>query len=247
MQAQDKRACQACGAGNALDAAFCWQCLARFDTAGVGAGMPAPPSGAARPGFGRPGMPQPFNVPSSIPAAPPAKKRTLSASRIVVGIVSAALVMFFGNRIFGQPDYHVPEALNGVARTSDPAAKQLESSLSEEAKKYDLTIDAGIYGPSSAPDFLVIVVNGRAVESADSLFNSMIDGMVQAGVSVDGEPVTGNRAGTEFRCVLVNGANASATACMWLDGDNVGIVLDPGSELKETEQLLWATHDEVVG
>ena len=191
-------------------------------------------------------MPRSPNVPPSITQPTPAKKR-FSVGRVLVGMVVTAALFFFGDRIFGQPDYHVPSTLKGIARTTDPAAKQLEASMSDEAKKYDLTIDTGVYGPSGAPDFMVIVVNGRSVESADSLFNSMIDGMVQAGVTVDGAPVTGTRKGTEFRCVLVHSPNASATACMWRDSDNVGIVLDPGSGLKESEQLLWATHDEVVG
>jgi hypothetical protein len=246
MQVQDKRACKACGASNAMAAAFCWQCLARFDAAAAGMPLPAPPSGVQPGGFTRPGMPPPLNVPSGIPAAGATKRKSVSAGRVVVGIVVAAALVFFGNRIIGGPDYHVPATINGVARTTDPAATQLASSLNEEAKKYDLTIDSGIYGPSGSPDFVVIVVNGRAVESADSLFDSMIEGMVHAGVSVDGAPVTGTHEGTEFRCVLVHG-QTSASACMWLDSDNVGIVLDPGSGVRETEQLLWATHDAVVG
>ena len=246
MQVQDKRACKACGAGNALDASFCWQCLARIGATGLGSPMPAPPGPVQPGGYTRPGMPQPLNVPSSIPSAGTTKRKSVSAGRVVVGIAVAVAMVFIGNRIFGAPDYHVPATLNGIARTTDPVATQLGSSLNEEAKKYDLTIDSGIYGPSASPDFVVIVVNGRAAEGADSLFDSMIEGMVQAGVSIDGAPVTGTHEGSEFRCVLVHG-QASATACMWLDSDNVGIVLDPGATVQETEQLLWVTHDAVVG
>lgn len=247
MQVQDKRACKACGASNTPDASFCWRCLARIDTTGLGSPMPAPPGPVRPAGFGRPGMPQPLNVPSTTPAATTAKRKGVSAGRIVVGIAVAAGLVFFGNRIFGAPNYHAPAAINGVARATDPVATEFESSLRDEAKKYDLTIDSGIYGSSASPDFVVIVVNGRSTEGADSMFNALIEGMAQAGVNVDGAPVTGAHEGSEFRCVPVHGQAASATACMWLDDDNVGIVLDPGSGVKETEQLLWATHDEVVG
>ena len=246
MQVQDKRACKACGASNAPDAAFCWQCLARFDMAAAGPGMPPAPVSATQPvGYGRPGMAPPLNVPSSISAT--TKGGSGRAGKIAIGLVVAAVLAFVGNRMFGAPDYHVPATINGVARATDPSAKALEASLSEEAKKYDVTIDTGIYGSSSAPDFMVIVLNGRAVESSDSLFSSLTDGMASAGATIDGAPVTGTHDGADYRCVLVHGGSASATACMWRDHDNVGMVLDPGASLKEGEQLLWTARDAVVG
>lgn len=89
----------------------------------------------------------------------------------------------------------------------------------------------------------MILVDGGASETTDQLFGSFTGGVAQAGARVDQtRQISGERDGTEYRCVPVESSRLRAAACMWRDDDNVGIVLDLLHGIDDVEPVLWETH-----
>lgn len=242
MQVQDGRACGSCEASNPIDAGFCWRCLTPFAATPADPAMPPAPGG--RPEYRRLGFePAAAAAPPSVPT----KRSSSRGVRVLVGLVAAAIACFAVQHVLGTPNYQLPDQIHGVQRATDQGATDFQTKMRQEADAYDVTVDSGLYGSSVSPDFVALVLNGRALDSTDALFDELQSGMTRAGATIDGDPMTGERGGTEFRCVSVSGGATQASACMWRDSDNVGIVMDPDAGPTQTQALLWETHDAVVG
>ena len=248
MKVDEKRACPSCRAENPTSAEFCWQCFAPL------VDIPAPPVPSG-PGWGRPGArvlkPSPMPVaPGGPPAAGPgpaiAPEPTSSgvslAIRIVLGVVGAALGYFLVGTLLGG-GVSVPDTLGGLPRQTDDAAKDFESEMRAEGERWDLDVAGASYGRGSFPETMLILVEGRSLETTDQLFDALVGGMVEAGATIDTvESVTGTHDGADYRCVPVRGPGVDGSACIWHADDHVGIVLDLGNGANAAEGLLAEAH-----
>ncbi len=167
-------------------------------------------------------------------------------ARIAVAIV-ASLVAMFGVRFLFHKDLSLPDSLNGQPRMTTQDVKDFERQMADEGKRSNLEVAAAGYGTGATPSFLVMLVQGRAIESTDELFDRFVDGMASGGATVDRSATqSGERAGTEYRCVPLSAPQLQAAACMWRDDGTVGIVLDMDAGIDTTLDLLFTTHDMVT-
>jgi hypothetical protein len=245
MQAEDRSLCPSCGAENPRSAGFCWQCYTSFTRTPTGA--TTTPTGVSTTASFRPGV-------SAAPLMPPPPAMPVQAgptgssklARITVAIV-AALVAMFGVRFLFHKSLSLPDSLNGQPRMTTQAAKDFERQMVADGKSSNLDVAAAGYGTGATPSFLVLLIQGRAIESTDELFDRFVDGMASGGATVDRTATqTGERDGTEYRCVPVSAPQMQAAACMWRDGGTVGIVLDLNAGVDTTLDLLFTTHDVVT-
>jgi hypothetical protein len=213
MQVQDRQACPACGAENALDASYCWKCFASF-----------PP---AQPATGRPGW-GPIAVPAQ-PAPPAGVKRSGGAKRIaaVAVVVVVALVVSGAVRSRLRPDYHVPEAVGPMQRVHTSGTDEFERRMTAEGAKNNVDVEAAAYGSGVDPQVFLVLANGRSEEDTDDLFREFLSGAEASGAVVDRvQQTTGVYREAEWRCVPVRSSGVTASACMWHEDASVGITLD---------------------
>ena len=237
MQAEDRSLCPSCGAENPRSAGFCWQCYTSFTRT---------PADVATTAFFRPGM----SVAPSLPPPPAMPAQASSGpskfARIAV-VVVASLAAIFGVRFLFHKSLSLPDSLNGQPRMTTQEVKNFEQQMVEEGKSSNLDVAAAAYGSGATPSFLVLLVQGRAIESTDELFNRFVDGMASGGATVDRSATqTGERDGTDYRCVPVTAPQGQAAACMWRDDGSVGIVLELDAGVDTTLDLLFTTHDVVT-
>jgi hypothetical protein len=239
MQVEERKACPSCGTENPRTVDFCWKCYTAFV-----APAPARPAISLRPGIRMP-LPPPMASPSGLPGS--AKPTGVPfVARIAVGVIAALLGMY-GVRFLFDRGPSLPDELAGQPRLTTQAIADFEGQMAEQGEAYDLDVAAAAYGTGATPAFLVMLVEGRAIETTDELFDSLVQGMAQGGAIVN-ESATdrGERDGTEYRCVPFTGAAAAAAACMWRDDGTVGIVLDLSAGIDETRELLFTVHDTVT-
>ena len=238
MQVDEKRACPSCGAENGPDAGFCWKCYARF--------VPPPPPPGQAAAWGRMPRPEPTFVPSPI-LEQPSKSRGSSLARIVVGVVVAAAAAFAVHSFLGT-SVHLPDSVAGRPRMNTADIKTFEKDMQDLGSRNDLKVDAGGYGNGAKPDFLVLLVHGKSIESTDELFDEFVGGLKQSGATVD---ETGGLAeahdGADYRCVPLAGNGVTAAACIWRESGSVGIVLDMTEGVKAAEATTWRVHDDATG
>jgi hypothetical protein len=109
----------------------------------------------------------------------------------------------------------------------DAATDRFESDMQAEGDKEALTIEAAAYGSGGQPDMLLVLVNGRTSENTDELFNSFLDGIAEAGVTIDRRGAsTGSYQGADWRCLPLSAGQVDAVACMWREDASVGMTLD---------------------
>ena len=192
--------------------------------------MPLPPS-----------TPPPSGVPGSV------KPTGVSlVVRIALGLIAAFLGMY-GVRFLFDRGPSLPDELAGQPRLTTQAIRDLEEQMADRGKDYDLKTAVAAYGTGATPAFLVMLVEGRAIESTDELFDSLVQGMARGGATVNESATdSGERSGTEYRCVAFTGGAINAAACMWRDDGTVGIVLDLSAGIDETRELLFTVHDTIT-
>ena len=240
MQVDEKRACPTCGAENGPDADFCWKCYARFVP------PPPPPGRPGQAAWGRMPRPEPTFQPSPVPE-PAQRGRGSSFAKIVIGVVVAAVAAFAVHSFFGG-SVHLPASVAGRPRMNTADIKTFEKDMQDLGSRNDLTVDAGGYGNGAKPDFLVLLVHGKSIESTDELFDEFVGGLKQSGATVD---ETGGLAeahdGADYRCVPLAGNGVTAAACIWRESGSVGIVLDMTEGVKAAEATTWQVHDDATG
>ncbi|MEP6758580.1 MAG: hypothetical protein ABJB55_05245 [Actinomycetota bacterium] len=172
MQVDERRACPSCSADNPHDAEFCWQCYARFTP------VPVPPA------------PSTMGV-----AAPQPQSRGGTIAKVAAGVVLALVVGAVVRNLFA-PHYHVPQAMGGQPRIHDADTDRFEQDMIADGDKEGVTIEAAAYGTNGTPDVLLILVNGKAAENTDALFDSFLEGIASSGVTVErSQTSTGPTAG----------------------------------------------------
>ncbi len=228
MQVEERRACPTCGADNPDEAAFCWQCFAPFMPApampGPGAGTRTPVPAAPN-GWGPGGTPAPTSA--NLPPGGAANAgRNGRIVKVVVGVVVALAVSGFVRNLLSS-EYHVPGSIGGMPRINNADTAQFERDMAAEGEKEGLTIEAAVYGASDTPDVLFILVNGKAAENTDELFNSFLDGIATSGVTVErSNATTGSYGDAEFRCLPLAANGVEPVACIWREDASVGMTLD---------------------
>lgn len=232
MQTDQKRMCPACSAENPEQAGFCWQCFAPFAPAAPAAPAPNAPSMPPVPGA----TPHAF-----APTPQPSRSRLGAPVEIGAGLLVAIVVTtLVRNALI--PTYHVPEAVAGQPRIHTSDAQSFEQQMVDEGKKYDITLEAAVYGQADRADVFLVLANGTAEESADELFDDFLGGVESAGITVDhAQTVTGQHDGAEYRCVPLSG-RIQAAACIWREEHSVGLTLDASPEGNVTAAV-FAAYD----
>jgi hypothetical protein len=221
MQVDERRACPSCSADNAPDAEFCWQCYGRF----VPASAAVPPA------------PVPFASGAPAPTAP---SRGGAIVKIVAGVIVVLVIGAVARNLFA-PHYHVPETLSGQPRIHNADADRFEQQMIDEGDKEGVTIEVAAYGTGDRPDVLFVLVNGRAAENTDQLFDSFLEGIASTGATVERSHTnTGSHAGAEWRCLPLTATRLDAVACMWRENASVGITLDLSPAADPSEALVAA-------
>jgi hypothetical protein len=238
MQVEQKRACASCGSENAPDAGFCWRCLTPF------APPPPPPGSVARSS----GVPTPgWSGTTPVEPATSTRARSSKLVGVLVSIVVAA-AGYVGVQYLMGPSVSLPDELAGAERLTDQESRRFEAYTADEGERYGIDAEGGVYGSPFAPEFFVILVDAKAAESTDQLFDALAAGFAQAGAVVDqANARSGRRGDSDYRCVAAAAGGETAVACMWRDERNVGIVLELSGNIRSTRKLLWTVHDTVVG
>jgi hypothetical protein len=244
MDEIERRDCPGCGASNPPDAQHCWQCYARFDgspamagaQAGSGVGLPMPPGPArVRPGFPPPQAP--------IPPPAPARRGGSTLARVGVGVIAAIVFWFAIPRLFGGGGVELPEQLDGQSRMHNATAQDMETQMRTEGDRYDLEIQAGLYGE---PGFIVVVANGSARESSEELFDAFIDGVTRTGATVSEQELTGSFDGADYRCLTAEAGATDVGMCMWRADDHMGIVMGVDGDAAGTQALTGRIYTELT-
>jgi hypothetical protein len=243
MQTEERSICPSCGGDNPQGAAFCWRCYASMPTTSTARGGVAERGDI--PSFARPGLPG-MPAPPSMPLPPDTGSGPSALARVLVG-AAAALIAMFGVRAVLDRGPSLPNVLAGTPRITTQAVKDFEKQMVDDGKRSGLDVAAGAYGSGAVPTFVVLLVDGRSVEATDDIFSQFVDGMASGGATVDANAtVRGEHAGLEYRCVPVVAPQIEAAACMWRDGDTVGVVFRLDGGIDATKDLLFRTHDELA-
>jgi len=246
MQTEDRRACAACGASNRTDASSCWQCFARMET-----GTPSgPPPDQSLPVGGRPGSPTPPAMPAPMPPVSAAGRSTAGPGQlvtIVVGLIAAAGGFFLMQRVLGGGGVELPEALGGFPRMHNSIAEESETQMQDALADFDVSMDTGLYGSGVVPDFVVVVVEGRSLESTDAMFDEFVGGLTSAGAEVTAKGTSADLDGVQHRCVGLRAQGAQMGACMWQDDEHAGFVLQLDGTNVSTEALLVTIWPDLTG
>lgn len=244
MQTDEKRACAACGAANRIDASNCWQCFAVF-----GAAVPPAPApgetGAAR---GRPGFPPPAMPTTAPPDAPePSTSGPGAIAVAAVGLLALVGGFFLVQRVVGGGGFELPETLAGSPRMHDASSETVETQMQDTMSAFDVEVDTGLYGDGAVPDFVVVVVEGRSLDSTDAMFDEFVTGLTQAGAQVSSEGTSAHLEGAEHRCLGVRAQGAQMGTCMWQAGDHAGFVLQLEGTNESAESLLATIWPDLAG
>ena len=165
--------------------------------------------------------------------------------RIVVGVVAGLIGMFAVRTLFDRGP-SLPDQLAGSPRMTTQAAKDFEKQMADEGDKWDLKVATAVYGSGVSPSFLVLLVQGSAVETTDELFDSLVNGMANSGATIDqAATVSGQHAGADYRCVPLNAGQTQVGACMWRADGTVGIVIALDGGIDHTRDLLFTAYDAV--
>ena len=166
--------------------------------------------------------------------------------RIVVGVAAGLIGMFAVRTLFDRGP-SLPDQLAGSPRMTTQAAKDFEKQMADEGDKWDLKVASAAYGSGVAPSFLVLLVQGNAIETTDELFDSLVTGMASSGATIDGaSTVSGQHGGADYRCVPLSAGQTQAGACMWRSDRTVGIVIGLGGGIDHTRDLLFTAYDTVA-
>lgn len=233
MQTEDRQACAACGAANRVDAASCWQCFAAFGAAAT----PPPPGETRAPQRLRPGFPPPMPVqPAVAPAVASAGAGRLVA--VAVAIVAAVGGFLLVQRVMGGGGVELPETLAGFERRHDRLADDADVEMERALAGFDVSYDTAIYGTGPVPDFIVVLVEGRSLESTDVMFDQFVAGLTQAGAEVVSDEATADLDDTPHRCVGLRVQGTGMGACSWQGDDAAGFILALDGNDRSTEALL---------
>jgi hypothetical protein len=245
MDEIERRDCSGCGAANPVEAQHCWQCYARFDAspamagaqAGAGVGLPSAPGPTrARPGFLPPALP--MTQPT------PIRRGTATMTHVLVGVLVTMVISFAISRLLGGGGgVDLPEQLDGQPRVHDARIDDLETQMRAEGDRYDLEIQAGLYGE---PGFIVVVANGSARESSEELFDAFIDGVTRTGATVSEQELTGSFDGADYRCLTAEARSTSIGMCMWRADDHVGVVMGTDGDADSTQALTGRIYAELT-
>ena len=160
-----------------------------------------------------------------------------------VGILTAVIVWFLVPRLLGGGGVDLPEQLDGQPRMHNTTAQDMETQMRTEGDRYDLEIQAGLYGE---PGFIVVVANGSARESSEELFDAFIDGITRTGATVSDQELTGSFDGADYRCLTADAGARDVGMCMWRADHHMGIVMGMDGDAASTQALTGRIYAELT-
>jgi hypothetical protein len=225
----DERTCDQCGAQNPINAAYCWQCHARWDGS-------ASPSAPVRPGTiraapvgaygGGPG--------GSVLTAPPPPHVGAPAGRSWGRLLAAAVVFVAGvaggwwlvDRLFfgGFP---FPDEVAGQERVDSEVARDAADVIASIGEILDVDMEMAFYGTDLRPAYVMV-----AFELPD------------AGAVTQVPPFGGASAGDfSFQC----GPDAQGAACLWEEGGTVVGIGGIGQTPEQLEPVARRVRTDLAG
>jgi len=171
------------------------------------------------------------DVPSTRPALPVTK---------IVAAVAAFVLAFFGWQLLHRNELRLPSTVGGMERIEAPALQPAIDQLRAQAKAAGASGDAAIYGQNGIPAFVVLVIEGTAVQgqNADTVFQQFATGFASSGSnSVDVGHIRHGEDGTSSTYCARTRGTVPGGVCMWVDSKVVGFVFYPGQSVGSTETL----------
>lgn len=213
----NERTCPSCGAQSAADAAYCWQCYARFggpagprpETSGASVGPLAAALGRG-PGAGTPAAV--VSEPATITRWKPSHGSRSEARWVVRGLflVLAVVGGYFGYRwLF--TGFPFPDQIAGVERLDSDQTESLEDMLRSFADMLDAKFQLAVYGSVLAPDYVMYAFEVPDPESMQELLTDL-------GVDTGGVPSGAVEAVLEnlpFTCQPLSPTGGAQ--CFWSD------------------------------
>lgn len=252
------RACASCGAQNAPEARFCWQCYARFGGAGVPAAAAAVPAAVGTPGgaphaaaggaVGAPAAPplppwqstSRYASQSSLPEPIPESRWPVRRIVNILMLVAVAIGGVVAWRTFtGSP---FPSSIRGFERLDTKEAELFEDTVKETGERLGVKMRGALYGRGGEVSFMALLS-----ERTDSVMG--LDAAFLEPLPVDPVLASGaqqfERDGASYQCFGI-AAELSGSGCLWLEAEQVGFVFVQGMGVPEGFELAAAVRDAVA-
>lgn len=232
MDTLTSTSCRSCGTANWSDASFCWKCLSPFR------------DGQSRPLNTGPAMPQ-----QAPPIGPSSTRRwprlriTLPRGlwgwiklAVLVFILVAGINWFLGEQRVTLPPYIGPASQ--VGGTSEASAERLADEFENEVRA---PADVAFYEHPDGFRFLVLA-SAVSADSAEDELDSFARGVRSTGGAVDlVRARTFEEELVSYACVPITAPYFGA-ACLWADGETVGVVIADSLTRRQVRGLVTETH-----
>ena len=209
--------CRRCGARNAPDADFCWQCYGPFGASR----RPSAAVGYAEPGFAAPASPRRA-------AGPAASLKPFLRAGALVAVAAGgwlAWLAFTGG-------FEFPRSVGGFERIETETAEQVQAVLDAVGGLADAEMEAAFYGAGAEPVYAVMAIDPpEAVPEADVL--AALEG---AGAPFPVQPGPGGGACLPYADL--------GSACMWAAGGRYVVAVQgygvAVEQLQPVAEEVWA-------
>jgi hypothetical protein len=159
-------------------------------------------------------------TPGAIAAAQTTRRGLIPVAAIAILILGVVVIRIAARG----PSLSMPEVVAGHQRLHGPSVDEAEQGIEEALGSGSLV---GIYGTGGQPRFTVLANDNVPLPGEDPL-RQAVDGMAQAGVTIDAASRTTTEIGSvTYSCVEPASATDSppVTLCDWNDGESYGLVL----------------------
>jgi hypothetical protein len=155
-----------------------------------------------------------------------------SRKGIWVALGALAVVLLVGGTLLVTVFHHasvaLPDQIDGVPRITNQVLSGAANGIVKQAGLNGHKSVAGFYGANQQPEFLMLATEASEPPSSDRQALEAMAGATAGSstLSVDVSSITTEqRDGVTYDCAPVSGAQVSGAACVWNDGDTIGVVV----------------------
>jgi hypothetical protein len=164
----------------------------------------------------------------------------------VLGLVVLFVVL---RAVFAGPSVSAPDQIDGVSRITTGQLADLMDNQIDDAGLGSHAV-GGVYGSPTQPEFLFLAAEGSETADEDrQALEQAAAGLGTSGaITLDTSSITREeRTGVTYSCAPIGGSGGlSGAACLWNDGDTLGMVFTFTDRGNPTE-FASHVHDAVVG
>lgn len=180
------------------------------------------------------------------PLAQKSRRPLWIAGGAAVGVLLLAIVLV---NVFNGASVTVPDQIDGVARIkTGPVADAVNKQLSDSGIGGQQAV-AAVYGTSGQPEFLFLASEGsESIDEDRAALQAAAKGLGSGGaLGLDTSAITKEELdGVTYSCAPITGSGLSGAACLWNDGDTLGMVFTL-SDRGNPAEFASHVHDAVVG